>query len=203
MGEYLQRTNVGTGRIVVQYQAGAGWGCVILDVYEVKCFGYGIDGQLGYGDSDHRGDQANEMGDYLPYVQIATNINPISLHTGLSHVCVILNDNSMKCWGENGSGRLGLGHLNNIGNGANEMWEYLPFTNLGSSVEVELCFSLNPSFSPTLSPSLDPSFFPTITFNPTITYSPTSFTGPSCIPSEFSGLNSICVLTTNKEIKCW
>ena len=38
----------------------------------LKCWGYNIYGQLGYGDTAHRGDGPGEMGDALPAVDLGT-----------------------------------------------------------------------------------------------------------------------------------
>jgi len=56
MGEYLQITSLGIGRRVRVVTGGTEHTCVILDNYEVKCFGYNNFGQLGYGDISNRGD---------------------------------------------------------------------------------------------------------------------------------------------------
>ena len=60
MGEYLQTVNVGS-ETVVQFQGGNIHSCVILDNFKVKCFGRNFDGQLGYGDTNDRGDATNEI----------------------------------------------------------------------------------------------------------------------------------------------
>ncbi len=46
--------------------------------------------------------------------------------------CVILDNDTVKCWGPNGNGQVGIGHANSVGNVANEMGEYLPVVNLGT-----------------------------------------------------------------------
>jgi len=110
MGEYLQSVNVGSGRSIVQFQGGYSHSCVILDNFNVKCFGRNLRGQLGYGDTSTRGDSANEMGDYLPEVNLGSGLTAQSLHLGGYHSCVVLNDNSFKCFGENDFGQLGIGN---------------------------------------------------------------------------------------------
>ena len=51
------------------------------------------------GDTD-RGDDVNEMGDYLPAVNLGA-FTPYTIATGSAHVCVISTENSVKCFGKN------------------------------------------------------------------------------------------------------
>ena len=44
--------------------------CVLLDNSAVKCWGKGAYGQLGQGNTDYLGDNANEMGDNLPAIDL-------------------------------------------------------------------------------------------------------------------------------------
>lgn len=53
-------------------------------------------GQLGYGDTPNRGDNANEMGDYLPFVNVG--IDAISIHNYGDSICVLTTNFSVKCW---------------------------------------------------------------------------------------------------------
>ena len=49
------------------------------------------------------------------------------------HTCVILDDDSVKCWGFlNNVGQLGLGDTTSRGDGSNEMGDNLPAVNLGT-----------------------------------------------------------------------
>eukprot|EP00971_Amphidinium_carterae_P334786 6470258-Amphidinium_carterae.1 len=50
--------------------AGTYHACVLLDDGSLKCFGFNLYGQLGYGDTSDRGDGPNEMGDKLPLVDL-------------------------------------------------------------------------------------------------------------------------------------
>ena len=56
----------------------------------------------------------------------------ILISAGYLHTCAILNDNSVKCWGYNIEGQLGLGDFNSRGDDANEMGDKLPKVDLGA-----------------------------------------------------------------------
>jgi alpha-tubulin suppressor-like RCC1 family protein len=76
-------------------------------------------GQLGLGDKQHRGDNANEMGDNLPYVDLGAAV-PKQIHAGSYHTCAILNSGRITCWGLNAKGQLGLNDTNNRGDNPGE-----------------------------------------------------------------------------------
>ena len=56
-------------------------------------------GQLGVGDVDHRGDESNEMGDYLDFVEFGDDFTPTHLTAGYQFNCALSLENSIKCWG--------------------------------------------------------------------------------------------------------
>jgi alpha-tubulin suppressor-like RCC1 family protein len=132
MGDALLAISLGTGRTAKAISAGGAFACAILDDNTVKCWGNNTTGQLGQGDINARGDNANEMGTNLPIVQLGTGRTAKSISAGGTHVCAILDDNTVKCWGENTSGQLGLGDINNRGDNANEMGVSLPIVALGT-----------------------------------------------------------------------
>ena len=103
----------------------------MLDNDTVKCWGYANAGQLGLGDVQARGDDANEMGDALPAVALGTGRTAAGVEAGDSHTCALLDDATIKCWGFNASGQLGLGDADPRGEDAGEMGDALPAVNLG------------------------------------------------------------------------
>ena len=56
--------------------------CAILDDDSLKCWGSGYNGILGLGDTEIRGDDANEMGDNLPTVDLGTGRTATSVSVG-------------------------------------------------------------------------------------------------------------------------
>lgn len=102
----------------------------------VKCWGSDGSGQLGLPntdwDTDSRGDQANEMGDQLPFVDLGSGRLAKAVVVGQWHTCAILDNNEVKCWGANWWGQLGLGDTQSRGAGLNDMGANLPSVNFGS-----------------------------------------------------------------------
>ncbi|NDA77286.1 MAG: hypothetical protein EBY07_05690, partial [Actinobacteria bacterium] len=78
------------------------------------------------------------MGDNLPTVNLGTGRTATAVSVGGVHVCAILDNSSVKCWGYNGGsspqngGELGLGDTANRGDGPNEMGDNLPTVDLGT-----------------------------------------------------------------------
>ena len=103
----------------------------------MKCWGRGNYGQLGYGDTNNRGDGPNEMGDNLPTVDLGNGKTVKILVAGGYHTCAVLNDDTVKCWGRWNNGRLGYGDTNNRGDGPNEMGDNLPTVDLGTGKTVK------------------------------------------------------------------
>eukprot|EP00961_Rhodomonas_salina_P166444 2242920-Rhodomonas_salina.1 len=113
--------------------------CARFDDGRVKCWGNNAMGNLGLGDTDNRGDNTGEMGNALPFVELGAGRTAVQISCSimdgiLDHgfCCVILDDATIKCWGENANGQLGLGDSSNRGDGQNEMGDNLPAVNLGS-----------------------------------------------------------------------
>ena len=137
MGDFLPAVNLGTGKTAKQITAGQSHTCAILNDDTVKCWGAGYQGRLGYGDESLRGDAANEMGDNLPTVDLGTGKTAKQIFAGNEHNCVLLNDDTVKCWGRGNNGKLGYGDSNDRGDGAGEMGDNLPVVDLGTGKTVK------------------------------------------------------------------
>eukprot|EP01083_Nonionella_stella_P223956 797584_1 len=116
----------------MQIVAGYDHTCALSTGNEVKCWGYNLHGQLGYGDTNNRGDEANEMGDTLSEIDLGSSFIPKQITGGDSHTCALSTHNKVKCWGYNLWGALGTGDTNNRGDAANEMGESLLEIDLGT-----------------------------------------------------------------------
>ena len=132
MGDDLDPVGLGAGRTAVAIAAGDVHTCALLDNGIVKCWGFNLDGELGYGDTDARGDGAGEMGDFLGPVGLGAGRTAVAITAGDFHTCALLDDDTVKCWGYNIVGQLGYGDTDNRGDGAGEMGDDLDPVDLGA-----------------------------------------------------------------------
>ena len=137
MGDNLPSVDLGTGRTAVSITAGYTHTCALLDNYDVKCWGDAAEGQMGTGKTFDLGDAAGEMGDSLTAIDLGTGRTATAISAGRSHTCAMLDNSSIKCWGSNDSGQLGLGDTSNRGNtvqgdGSSQMGDNLPSVDLGT-----------------------------------------------------------------------
>lgn len=132
MGDSLPAVDLGTGKTAVAIAVGGGRVCAVLNDASVKCWGSNFLGALGVGDMDDRGDNAGEMGDALPSINLGTGKTATAIASGYAHACALLNDNTVKCWGFNSSGQLGLGDIVNRGGAMADMGDNLAAVDLGT-----------------------------------------------------------------------
>lgn len=70
----------------------------------LKCWGFNAFGQLGSGRAEYS----------LPYPVTVSNLTGVKdVAIGQRHTCALMNDGTVKCWGNNSSGELGLGDTTN------------------------------------------------------------------------------------------
>ncbi len=104
--------NVSIGGSAVQVVANVYSSCVLLSSGDVRCWGAGGYGRLGYGDT------TNNIGDTeLPSTKSVLSIggSALQLAAGEDHACALMSDGAVRCWGRGASGQLGYGNTNNIG----------------------------------------------------------------------------------------
>jgi alpha-tubulin suppressor-like RCC1 family protein len=104
--------DVNVGGPVVQLAAGGSHTCALLDTGAVRCWGYGLYGRLGYGDTSNIGDN-NEAPAEAGDVNVGGAV--VQLAAGGSHTCALLDSGAIRCWGYGANGRLGYGNTSNIG----------------------------------------------------------------------------------------
>ena len=98
----VQTQSLGVGRSAVEVLAGSQLSCALLDDGSIVCWGLNSVGQVGDGTTTSRTTptQTTSLGAGRTAVEIAG---------GDSHVCAILDDGSIVCWGQNDHGQLGDG----------------------------------------------------------------------------------------------
>jgi len=131
MGAALPAVDLGPGNVALEVAAGGGHACAILQDRSLKCWGFNDSGQLGLGDGLRRGTSPNEMGDALPKVDLGPGALVVQVAAGADHTCALLADGSVRCWGSNVFGQLGLGDQIVRGPGALDMGANLPAVDLG------------------------------------------------------------------------
>jgi len=78
--------------------------CAILDNGEVKCWGYGGNGQLGNGGTTSQSTPTLTS-------SLGVGRTAVAISSGGSHTCAILDNGSVSCWGKGDLGQLGNGGL--------------------------------------------------------------------------------------------
>ncbi len=103
--------DVSVGGLVEQLATGYFHACVLLDNGDVRCWGAGPEGELGYGNTESIGDD-----------EIPSSVGPVDvggtvaqLVTGFHHTCALLSTADVRCWGDGSGGRLGYGNTAFIG----------------------------------------------------------------------------------------
>jgi alpha-tubulin suppressor-like RCC1 family protein len=97
----------GPGLVVQAIAAGAGHTGALLSDGTVHCWGFGVNGRLGYANVDNIGD--DEPAAAAGAVQLGGPATAIT--AGLAHTCALRVDGAVFCWGYAGQGRLGYGGL--------------------------------------------------------------------------------------------
>ena len=105
--------------------------CTIGTESQMKCWGDGTYGKTGHENDADYGDEEEEMGRYLAFSDVGAGLTFSDVALGLDFSCALLNDASVKCWGENehlgsssgasGTGAKGDGYLemgDNVGGGS-------------------------------------------------------------------------------------
>lgn len=110
--------DLGAGRTATAISAGDGFTCAILDDGSVRCWGYGEEGQLGYGNENNVGDGGTDqtVASVGP-VDFGAGAPAVAVTAGGMHACAILSDGSVHCWGYGFDGQLGYGSTDDVGDG--------------------------------------------------------------------------------------
>ncbi|MEK6706645.1 MAG: Ig-like domain-containing protein, partial [Bdellovibrionota bacterium] len=107
--------DVNVGGDVIQLTAGGKHTCALLSTGKVRCWGYALHGELGYGNINWIGD--NETPASAGDVNVGGDV--IQLTAGENHTCALLSTGKVRCWGLAIYGELGYGNTNYIGDNEN------------------------------------------------------------------------------------
>jgi cysteine-rich repeat protein len=122
---------VALGGAAIAIAAGADHTCALMSDHTMQCWGANDHGQLGLGHTNPIGD------DELPSPDVATvqfGLGVKTLATGGNVTCAILDDDTLRCWGQNNYGQLGLGNTQDVGD--NELPSQKPVVSLGGSAKL-------------------------------------------------------------------
>ncbi len=193
---------VNLGGEAIDLSAGTYHTCALLATGQVRCWGMGTFGALGYGNTSHIGD--NETPATAGSVSIGGSA--VEIKAGSFHTCARLSTGQVRCWGANFSGSLGIGNTTPIGD--NELPTSAPFVNLGSSAlelaagEAHTCARLSSGIKcwgdgsygqlgyRNTSTVLSPATVGTVNVGAT----PLHIT---------AGGSQTCILTSAYEVRCW
>jgi alpha-tubulin suppressor-like RCC1 family protein len=129
----LEPVPFATTDAVEQVSAGSQHTCVLFSNGGVRCFGYGLYGQLGTGSTANVGDQANEMSQ-LGFIAFSNDgIAATQVSAGEWYTCVLFANGGVRCFGYGSNGQLGTGSTANVGDLPNQMSQlgFIAFSNDG------------------------------------------------------------------------
>jgi alpha-tubulin suppressor-like RCC1 family protein len=122
--------DLGVGRTAKAISTGKQHACAILDNDRVKCWGANTYGQLGLGTTDSL--VYPNIGAISATVFMGLPDSAKAIAAGAYHTCVIVTDGSLKCWGYNVTGQLGIDSVDTKGDSCCEMGYALATVNLGT-----------------------------------------------------------------------
>ena len=96
----LEKMHFATDSVGVEGKFGIGYRyfCLVVNTGELKCSGVNYYGQLGIGSTDNQ--------NTLQTVDLGIGRTASSISAGFSHICAVLDNGSLKCWGSNNYGQL-------------------------------------------------------------------------------------------------
>ncbi|HEY1534254.1 MAG TPA: hypothetical protein VGF76_09550 [Polyangiaceae bacterium] len=104
-------TDVQIGGPVVQMAASWYHTCAVLEAGNVRCFGDGSYGELGYGNTRAIGD--DEIPAFAGDVDVGGKVSQVSV--GPNDTCACLDTGKLRCWGQNSDWQLGYRNSASIG----------------------------------------------------------------------------------------
>lgn len=196
------------GGPAVDVKAGFDFTCALLADQSVRCWGNNDDGQLGLGNSSNQ-DETTPIA--LGPINLGGPV--LALSVGDQSACAILSDGSLRCWGDNSSGVLGLGDTSSPSPTTTP--NLIPVVNLGGTKAVAVsagaydtcvlmadgtlrCFGENYFGELGLGTRTNPS--PT---QPPTTYGPVPLLPDHTGVAVTVGSNYVCALLNDGQAQCW
>ncbi len=121
------------GSRIVEFQQGRQRVCTLDDRGAVRCWGHATSGALGYGSALDEVAPAGFIGHLTSPAEVYARLGNdgivdigdfdgdgqtdrvVQLAVGYDHACVLVEDQSVRCWGGNDYGQLGYGTLDDVG----------------------------------------------------------------------------------------
>jgi alpha-tubulin suppressor-like RCC1 family protein len=220
MGTALQYAQTDPNRKVLKITASCNGTCVIYDDLNVVCWGQNTDGCLGTGDANNYGHSPEFLPKHLSGVSLGTNKKVFDIESGCTHHCVILDDYTVKCWGQNFVGALGSGVVGHRGSDPSLMGDNLPKADLGTNYRANK-LAIGSGISCAILESGDVKCWGTNTGgrlglgDTTHRGNDPAALGDNLLPVNLgsghkavsigsgSGGSGFCALLENNEVKCW
>ncbi|MBN2191937.1 MAG: hypothetical protein JW751_03910 [Polyangiaceae bacterium] len=90
--------------MIVKLAMGLDHSCALFETGDVRCWGDNTHNQLGLGNTDPHGtDEPYE----IPLIELGGTA--VDIDAGVNHTCALLSNQTVRCWGRNNYGQLGLG----------------------------------------------------------------------------------------------
>ena len=97
MGDYMDPIDLGTDFYPIQLGGGHWTACAISSQNTAKCWGLNTYGQLGLGDTNNRGREADEMGDNLQIIDFGSGFEAVAVRCSDGHCCAVSSVHKLKC----------------------------------------------------------------------------------------------------------
>jgi alpha-tubulin suppressor-like RCC1 family protein len=139
--------DVPLGGTAVAISAGGNHTCALLTTGHVRCWGQGVGGELGHGNTSNIGDgvgpSIKDAGD------VPLGAKAVAISAGTEHTCALLTTGHLRCWGNGLLGRLGHDNATNVGDGFSGVTvKQAGDVPVGASVEVRAATTLTARATP-------------------------------------------------------
>ena len=119
------------GEPIVDVALSTSTGCLLLEKGDMRCWGGGTTGALGFPWPSWIGDDETLLdGQTIDF----GGERPTRIAVGESYACALLDEGAMKCWGSGSEGATGYGSTENLGDEEGETPKNLPAVDVGGRV---------------------------------------------------------------------